>query len=97
MIDSRDKRSSALLLTLPWRGQYPVADSTISQADRQHANGVYRGILADPPSAAVYDRAKYEIIGEWRNTVIEGTARQTVIEAPSRNTTIIGERLETEV
>ena len=40
-IDSRDKRSSSLL-----EGIFPLADSTISTSDDQHALWFYRGISA---------------------------------------------------
>lgn len=43
-IDSRDKRSSAIHVGLPWRGMYPLPDGTIGQEDRQHAATFYRGV-----------------------------------------------------
>ena len=52
-IDSRDKRSSAVNPGSPWRGMLPVADGTVSQADRQHAAYWYRGIAAASPAANV--------------------------------------------
>ena len=45
-LDTRDKRSSAIGLTLPWRGMLPLPDATFNQADRQHIVWLYRGILA---------------------------------------------------
>ena len=45
-IDSRDKRSSAIDVGIPFRRKYPVADSAINAADRQHSADMYRGILA---------------------------------------------------
>lgn len=48
-IDTRDKRSSAIHVGLPWRCQYPVADGTIGQADRQHTAWLYSGVLAEEP------------------------------------------------
>ena len=45
-IDSRDKRSSARDIGLPWRLAYPVADGAISAAARLHALNQYRGIAA---------------------------------------------------
>lgn len=45
-IDTRDKRSSAIGVALPWRGMLPLADgTTLNQGDRQHAGLAYRGIL----------------------------------------------------
>lgn len=45
-IDTRDKRSSAVNITLPWRGLYPAPDGALDQADRQHVALLYRGISA---------------------------------------------------
>ena len=45
-LDTRDKRSSAILLTLPFRAQLP-SPGTLDQGDRQQVAGLYRGILAD--------------------------------------------------
>lgn len=47
-VDTRNKRSSALLVSLPWRGLLPLPDSSLSQADRQHVAFQYSGIAADP-------------------------------------------------
>jgi hypothetical protein len=49
-VDSRDKRSSALMLALPWRGMLPAPDvGAEDQGDRQHVALMYRGILASAP------------------------------------------------
>lgn len=96
-MDTRDKRSSALFLTLPWRNQYPVADSAITQADRQHAARLYAGILAGPPSAAVYKTPRFIVIASARQTTIEAQRRQTVIEAQERQTVIKADGRETKV
>ena len=45
-MDTRDKRSSAIHVSLPWRGFFPVPDGALSQADRQHVCLMYRGIAA---------------------------------------------------
>lgn len=45
-IDTRDKRSGALLVYVPWRGLLPLADGAIGQADRQQVALAYPGILA---------------------------------------------------
>ena len=45
-LDTRNKRSSGLHVTLPWRGLFPLPDGTVSAADRQHADGQYSGIAA---------------------------------------------------
>ena len=56
-MDSRDKRASAVLVALPWRGVLPVPDGSLNQGDRQQAGTMYRGIAASsaeipvPPSA----------------------------------------------
>ncbi len=49
-IDTREKRSSAVHVMLPWRGMLPLPDGTISDADRQHVALLYSGIAV---SAAV--------------------------------------------
>lgn len=49
-LDTRDKRSSAVMVSLPWRGHEPVADGTVGQADRQHTALMYSGIAADVPA-----------------------------------------------
>lgn len=45
-IDTRDKRSSAIGVGLPWR-VYPNPDSSLDQGDRQQTAFLYRGILAE--------------------------------------------------
>lgn len=45
-VDTRDKRSSAINPSCPWRGQLPAPDTTVNQGDRQHTAGLYRGITA---------------------------------------------------
>lgn len=52
-IDTRDKRSSSISVSLPWRGLLPVPDGALNQADRQHVGLHYSGVLADPPGGAV--------------------------------------------
>jgi hypothetical protein len=49
-IDTRDKRSSAIDVSLPWRNKLPLPDSTVDQSDRQHAMFYYSGILAAAPT-----------------------------------------------
>ena len=53
-IDSRDKRASAISVTLPWRGMLPVPDGTLVQGDRQQVALMYRGILASAAIANPY-------------------------------------------
>lgn len=72
-IDSRDKRSSAISPTMPWRGLFPVPDGAINSAgDRQHVDLMYRGIAANvyvPPAAGVGGyviwRQRRRIAEEW--------------------------------
>jgi hypothetical protein len=45
-VDTRDRRSSAIDVSSPWRSKLPTPDGTIAAADRQHAAGYYSGILA---------------------------------------------------
>jgi hypothetical protein len=70
-LNSRDKRSSAVDLTLPWRATEPVADGALNQGDRQHTGLMYRGIAAASPTpvAAVAAgfwlmRARRRLIGD---------------------------------
>ena len=44
-VDTRDKRSSAINLSNPWRGMLPTP-GTITQPDRQHVPYMYSGIAA---------------------------------------------------
>lgn len=48
-IDTRDKRASAIMPGIPWRGLLPVADSGVNAGDRQQVAFLYRGIAADAP------------------------------------------------
>ena len=51
-IDTRDKRSSAVLVALPWRGQLPTPDgAALNEGDRQQAGLMYRGISSGTGAA----------------------------------------------
>ncbi len=52
-LDTREKRDSAVALTLPWRNRYPLPDGLIDQGDRQHISLIYAGILAGAPAVQV--------------------------------------------
>lgn len=45
-LDTREKRSSAISVGLPWRGRLHAPDGAVNQADRQQAGLMYAGILA---------------------------------------------------
>jgi hypothetical protein len=45
-IDTANKRSSAINISIPWRGMLPLPDGAIDQADRQHTAFMYAGITA---------------------------------------------------
>lgn len=46
-IDTQQKRASAVHVSLPWRGLFPLPDAAAeTQADRQQAAHHYSGILA---------------------------------------------------
>lgn len=49
-VDTRNKRSSAIQVSLPWRSMLPAPDGAIDQADRQHTALLYAGILATSPT-----------------------------------------------
>jgi len=51
-IDSRDKRAAAISAGIPFIVIAPLADGTISAADRQMMADVYPGIAAAAPAAA---------------------------------------------
>lgn len=51
-IDTALKRLSAINVSSPWRGQLPLPDATVSQADRQTTAFDYSGILAAGAVAA---------------------------------------------
>jgi len=61
-VDTRDKRSSALLVSLPWRGLLPLPDGALNQGDRQHVGLMYRGI----PAAAAAAPAAGTFKPMWR-------------------------------
>lgn len=43
-IDNKNKRLSAINVSLPWRGMYPVPDGSLDNGDRQTIVGLYRGL-----------------------------------------------------
>jgi len=45
-VDTRDKRSSAINVSIPWRGLLPLSDSTINAPDRGHTMFLYMGLIA---------------------------------------------------
>jgi hypothetical protein len=71
-IDTRDKRSNCLNVGRPWVFSGPVADGSLAtQADRQHIDYAYRGILAGgAPSTVigVLEKSFHRFItgGMWR-------------------------------
>jgi hypothetical protein len=46
-MDTRNKRSSAIGVGLPWRGQLPAPDGTIDELDRAHVAFLYAGIAIE--------------------------------------------------
>ena len=49
-LDSREKRASAVMVTLPWRNLLPLPDpGAEGQADRQQVGFMAASILADTP------------------------------------------------
>lgn len=50
-VDTRDKRASAVMHTLPWRQLLPLPDGTVAQADRQQTAHHYSGIAAEAAAA----------------------------------------------
>lgn len=50
-MDTRNKRSSALLIGLPFRGLYPAPDGAVGEEDRPHVALMYAGLAAGEPPA----------------------------------------------
>jgi hypothetical protein len=48
-MNTRSKRSSAIRMMRPWMLALPLADGTVSQADREHTAFGYAGILSAAP------------------------------------------------
>lgn len=42
-MDTRNKRSSAILVGMPWRCEFPDPDSTVGDGDRAHVAFYYAG------------------------------------------------------
>lgn len=70
-IDTRDKRASAVHVSLPWRGMLPAPDGAINQGDRQHAAFMYRGILA-AGSISITGEDVFVSPGRRRTTALDG-------------------------
>lgn len=51
-LDTRDKRASAVHVSLPWRGVLPAPDGSVGGADRQQSAFLYRGVAAGGGGAA---------------------------------------------
>lgn len=45
-VDTRNKRSSAIGVSLPWRGMLPDPDGSVDTEDRPHVVWLYSGIEA---------------------------------------------------
>jgi hypothetical protein len=57
-MDTRNKRSSAIGVGLPWRGMLPAPDGAIDAQDRLHVAWLYAGIAAEeiePPAFILAD------------------------------------------
>jgi hypothetical protein len=61
-LDTRNKRSSAINVSSPWRGMLPVPDGSLDQGDRQQVGLHYRGILSASPSGAVTSGGEYIVM-----------------------------------
>lgn len=53
-VDTRNKRSSAIGVSLPWRMRFPAPDGSFDAADRLHINVHYAGIGASSPVSVPY-------------------------------------------
>lgn len=61
-LDTRNKRSSAINVSIPWRGQLPDPNGSINQADRQQVGLHYSGILAASPGGVVTSGGEYIVM-----------------------------------
>ena len=46
-LDSRNRRSSAMLVSLPWRGLLPAPNGSVGASDRAATAYQYSGLLTD--------------------------------------------------
>lgn len=83
-MDTRDKRSSAILHSLPWRGLFPLPDGAVNQADRQHTCNMYRGIAAGAPAPIVVIQGLLTVIFTSRIPHATFTSRAPYITFTSR-------------
>lgn len=60
-LDTRDKRASAVNVSCPWRGLFPVGDGTVSQGDRQQTAFMFAGLLAGDAAANPYPPRRWRI------------------------------------
>ena len=74
-VDSRDKRSAAIQVALPWRAQLPTSDGVIGQANRIHTGFHYPidsfmslAITAISPTSAPNDQVLTVMITGTFNT-----------------------------
>lgn len=81
-IDSRDKRCSALLVSLPWRVAYPTADGTISGTDRQIVTWLYSGIAAAVAAAEAISTLQVAAAG-FRSTLAAAAAGAFGLQQPA--------------
>ena len=78
-MDTRDKRSSAIQPSLPWRGYFPAPDGSLNQGDRQHTCNLYRGIAADAPSVSTITTGGASVTDYAHHTAtLTDVARHTV-------------------
>ena len=90
MIETRDKRSSALHVGSPWRAMWPLADgAALNVGDRQHTAFMYRGIASTivaetgPPTEVFTGPARGQ---NWK-----AEKRGEVFSSPSRGQTFAAE------
>ena len=75
-IDTRNKRASAIGVSLPWRGLFPLPDAVISVDDRVLLGGYYSGIIPAPPVLKVELRRKVNLRGEVPSASLLGQRRK---------------------
>jgi hypothetical protein len=82
-VDTREKRAGAVYVGLPWRGQLPLPDGAIAQADRQQVAYMYPGILATA-STALYEAIDITVPFENRTFAVTDDGRMVIVSAEDR-------------
>jgi hypothetical protein len=89
-LDTRDKRSSAIHVAVPWRGMYPLPDGTIAAPDRYHIANLRRyleGSIFNQPvditftfgAGVVREAGKQVVAGVSFATTVQRTVAKNIV------------------